>query len=349
MGLTLTLTLTLTLISKIGGWGLGLGLGLGLRLGLRGGARRSNGRHTTQHTPTLGSKSAVSTTLRMMMMYLCFCLALTGIVTTAAMAELKEEFFSTLFRNPVLDGGFATMDALLKSRGINVKGMKAHFAANHSIVSSNSVAMKATQEMLNGFLEATLYDDDTCTRPISTQYMKLNTCIPYKSGSTITHLIPNYYGPNSNQVNYTLYNDNACTDTFLEVVYPYPFHTCTNGVRLAHRDEVPPPSESLLPVLLSKYETLNSCLANNVENGFLNGYYLQKNVCLVGTGRDLFINGGDSKGQLVGTLYPSDDGSCTGNAFRGLSKLRAPLNSLCEHSESAAFHGLSGYRNFHCR
>eukprot|EP01040_Poterioochromonas_malhamensis_P022886 gene22886-27930_t len=219
--------------------------------------------------------------------------------------------------------------------------MKPHFAANHSNVRSNSVAVKGAGDMLNGFFEAVVYDDDACTRPISKQYMKLNTCIPYKSGSTITHLIPNYYGPNLSQVNYTLYNDNACTDTFLEIVIPYPFHTCTNGARLAHRDKVPPPSESLLPVFLGKYDTLNSCLANNVQDGLLRGYYLQKNVCLVGTGGDLFINGCDAKGQLVGTLYPSDDGVCTGNAFRGLSKLRAPLNSLCEQSESAAFFGLS--------
>lgn len=295
------------------------------------------------------------------MMYLCFCLALVVVITTAAKAELKEELLSSFFHNPVLDGGFTTMDALLKSRGINVKEViKSHFVANRTVGRSNSITVKEEGELLSGFIEAVLYEDNTCTRPILKQYTKLNNCVPFgDTGAYVTlNFRPNYYGQNLNQVIYTLYADDRCAEKIQDLlVAPIPFHICSrNGAIIVHRDEVPQPSESLLPVLLGQYDTLNNCLANNVQNGLFDGYSFQKNFCIPGSA-DLFINGCDSKGQLVGTLYPSSDGSCTlidGNnggrrKLQDIYQFRAPPNTLCEHSESLGFFGFSGYPNFHCR
>lgn len=121
-------------------------------------------------------------------MYLCFCLALVVVITTAAKAELKEELLSSFFHNPVLDGGFTTMDALLKSRGINVKEViKSHFVANRTVGRSNSITVKEEGELLSGFIEAVLYEDNTCTRPILKQYTKLNNCVPFgDTGAYVT-------------------------------------------------------------------------------------------------------------------------------------------------------------------
>lgn len=220
---------------------------------------------------------------------------------------------------------------------------------------------------LSGYLEDIFYQTEDssssssgCSIPTGKkQVFALNTCgscwdidIPEPLWMKITM---NFMRPDRYGIFIHAFMDTSCQDYLgTASLGMIPSNECINS-----NEEINHLSLALEPstvndtgLFLGLYDNQGNCEVNNPQKGLLQGIYLssKKNPCFSGLlSQDIGFHACDNEGALVGSVYASLDGSCTGRVIDRFRMKKETLKEACGLGlVSLGNFGYAGYFNFQC-
>ena len=203
------------------------------------------------------------------------------------------------------------------------------------------------ESFLSGFIEVTTFSDQTsCSGPVIGKYFyELNQCGVFLVSGLYVKYVMQEENDDEYKFGALIFSDSACGNKITESFTVLGKRTCASGSTNTHRPTLPDLDSVGLSVILGAYEDATSCASNTDSSKFVGVSLMKKNSCLKGASGDIFINGCDINGNLVGAFYKTTDGTCKGTPT---DLIRLAPGADCNNLGTYGPLSFGGYRNFKC-